>query len=637
MFKTNFLNLKYLSFSILILCLISISENLSLTNKFFWLLLVFVSIFLINLKFKFKNIVTGIYALGLLYLQFTFDRYVFSEEFFIHCLGVLLIVKYAEINTKSNELSFSLICMIISVTSLINGQDILSSVISLSIIILSVVNLYLIQQTEVMDFNIKNVLKYLGFGLSIFPIIIIFYLIFPRAEINFRLFNPSSSSLGIPDTIQLGSFEEFSNSDEKVFTLVNQNFKKEDLYFRVKIFDFMEQDKSWRPTSGLYFYNNFKKSLKITSLVKSNDTYDIILEPYKRRWIPSLDNSRPIGNTVGFSHDAYNQVYISRKPIDRKQQIRFEKYKINYELSDQIKNYYIDLPDTVSKDLVDWVNLNKTGKSNIEFLNHILDTFADGTYFYNLNPEANIGNNYADFFLKYKEGYCEYFAGTFVLLSRLANIPSRIVSGYYGGDLNTVGDFYEFKQKDTHAWAEVWLENRGWVRVDPTSVIPASNVKNSLNDVFNDERFINSSFFSSKIFKLMSYYIGYADFVWTRHLLSYDNNKRISFIEDIFNLKFSKIFIWIFAPVFIFFIFKFIFKINKSTIINLLFNFIVWKSKKEKKILNSDTHQQIIKKLKYHTQDKYKSFFNLYESFRYTDQNIELTKIFRAFMSSKQI
>ena len=135
----------------------------------------------------------------------------------------------------------------------------------------------------------------------------------------------------------------------------------------------------------------------------------------------------------------------------------------------------------------------------------------------------------------------------------------------------------------------------------------------------------------------MSYYIGYADFVWTRHLLSYDNNKRISFIEDIFNLKFSKIFIWIFAPVFIFFIFKFIFKIKKSTIINLLFNFIVWKSKKEKKILNSDTHQQIIKKLKYHTQDKYKSFFNLYENFRYADQNIELTKIFRAFMSSKQI
>jgi hypothetical protein len=133
----------------------------------------------------------------------------------------------------------------------------------------------------------------------------------------------------------------------------------------------------------------------------------------------------------------------------------------------------------------------------------------------------------------------------------------------------------------------------------------------------------------------MSYYIGYADFVWTRHLLSYDNNKRISFIEDIFNLKFSKIFIWIFTPIFIFLVLKLAFKINTKTIINFLFNFIIWKSSKEKKILNSDTHQQIIKKLKLHSQHKYRSFFNLYESFRYSDQNIELTKIFRTFISSK--
>ncbi|MDC0428227.1 transglutaminaseTgpA domain-containing protein [Candidatus Pelagibacter sp.] len=634
MSRTKILDLKYLSFSILLLCLVSISENLSLSNKIFWAALVVISLFLFNLKFNYKNILTGLYALGLLYLQFTFDRYIFSEEFFIHCLGVLLIVKYAEINTKNNELSFCLICMIISITSLINGQDILSSVIALFIIILSVVNLYLIQQKEVMDFNFKNVLKYLSFGLSIFPIIIIFYLIFPRAEINFRLFDPSGSSLGIPDTIQLGSFEEFSNSDEKVFTLVNQAFKKEDLYFRVKIFDFMEPDKSWRPTSGLYFYNQFKDSLKIKSLNKTSDTYEIILEPYKRRWIPSLNYSEPISDKINISKDFYNQTFISKKPIDRKQQIKFQKYNIKYELSDEIKNYYTDLPDTISKNLVDWVNINKKNKSNIQFLDHILNTFADGTYFYNLNPEVDVGNNYADFFLKLKEGYCEYYAGTFVLLSRLANIPSRIVSGYYGGDLNTVGDFYEFKQKDTHAWAEVWLEGRGWVRVDPTSAIPPSNVRNSLNDVFSDERIEGGPLFSSKIFKLISYYIGYADFVWTRHLLSYDNNKRISFIEEVFNLKFSKIFIWIFAPIFIFLALKLAFKINKTKIINFLFNFIIWKSRKEKKISNSDTHQQIIEKLKLHTQHKYRSFFNLYESSRYSDQNIELTKIFRTFMSS---
>ena len=89
-----------------------------------------------------------------------------------------MIVKFAELNNKDNLLSFNLISMVISIASLINGQDLLSSIISFSIIILIVINMYLIQQKEIMDFNFKNILKYLGFGLSIFPIIIIFYLIF---------------------------------------------------------------------------------------------------------------------------------------------------------------------------------------------------------------------------------------------------------------------------------------------------------------------------------------------------------------------------------------------------------------------------------------------------------------------------
>ena len=77
---------------------------------------------------------------------------------------------------KNNLLSFNLISMIIAVASLIKGQDILSTLNSFLILILLVVNMYLIQQKEILDFSLKNILKYLGFGLSIFPIIIIFYL-----------------------------------------------------------------------------------------------------------------------------------------------------------------------------------------------------------------------------------------------------------------------------------------------------------------------------------------------------------------------------------------------------------------------------------------------------------------------------
>ncbi len=635
MLKINLSNTKFLSLVILGICLLSISENVSLANKIFWVVITIGSIFINKFKFRFKSFLLSIYAVGLLYAQFIFNQYIFSEEFFINCLGVLLIVKYAELDNKNNLLSYNLICMVLSVASLISGQDILSSIISLSIIILLVINMYLIQQKEVMDFNFKNILKYLGFGFSIFPIIIIFYLIFPRAEINFRLFDPSKSSLGIPDTIRLGSFESFANSDEKVFTLINQNYKKEDLYFRVKIFDYMEEDKSWRPSSSYYLYNTYKNSIKISGFKAIEEKYQIILEPYKRKWIPVLDNSRLTDQSIKIAEDPFNQTFISLDPIDRKKQLEFQKYQINYQLGKPVIDYYTLLPQSVSNELVDWVKTNKQSRSNTEYLNHILSTFADGSYYYNLSPENNSQNSYADFFLRGKEGYCEYFAGTFVLLARLANIPSRIVSGYYGGELNTVGDFYEFRQRDTHAWAEVWFNGKGWVRVDPTSVIPSSNVRNSLNNIFNDEVNTASSIFTLKIFKNLSYYITYADFIWTRHLLSYDNNKRKSFIKDIINLQFSNIFYWIFAPIIIFIVLRLFFKINKANILTWMLNYIIWTSKKENKILNSDTHQQILKKLKSDYQRKYQSFFNLYESFRYQNKNIELTTIFRTFMSAK--
>ena len=635
MLKINLSNTKFLSLVILGICLLSISENVSFANKIFWGIITIGSIFINRFKFRFKSFLLSIYAIGLLYIQFIFNQYIFSEEFFINCLGVLLIVKYAELDNKNNLLSYNLICMVLSIASLINGQDILSSIVSLSIIILMVINMYLIQQKEVMDFNFKNILKYLGFGFSIFPIIIIFYLIFPRAEINFRLFDPSKSSLGIPDTISLGSFESFANSDEKVFTLINQNFKKEDLYFRVKIFDYMEEDKSWRPSSPIYLFNTYKNSININNLKPLDEKYEIILEPHKRKWIPTLDNSSLAKQNVKIAKDPFNQTFISLDPIDRKKQFQFQKYNVEYQIGKRLIDYYTFLPQSVSNELAEWAKTNKQSRSNTEYLNHILSTFADGSYYYNLSPENNSQNSYADFFLRGKEGYCEYFAGTFVLLARLANIPSRIVSGYYGGELNTVGDFYEFRQRDTHAWAEVWLNGKGWVRVDPTSVIPSSNVRNSLNNIFNDEDNSASSIFTLKIFKNLSYYITYADFIWTRHLLSYDNNKRKSFIKDIINLQFSNIFYWIFAPIIIFIVLRLFFKINKANILTWMFNYIIWTSKKENKILNSDTHQEVLKKLKSDYQRKYQSFFNLYESFRYQNQNIELTTIFRTFMSAK--
>jgi len=88
-------------------------------------------------------------------------------------------MKFSELKNKDNKLSFSLICLIISVASLIKGQDILSTLLSFTIVILVIINMYLIQQKELLDFNIKNVFKYLTFrtGLSFFTSLVIVLII----------------------------------------------------------------------------------------------------------------------------------------------------------------------------------------------------------------------------------------------------------------------------------------------------------------------------------------------------------------------------------------------------------------------------------------------------------------------------
>ena len=617
MFSLKLSNVKVLSFLILILCVVSIGNDISFANKIFWVFLIGVSYFLLQFKFRFKTLLVAGYGLLGIYIQLRLNQFVFSEEFFLNCLAVLLIAKYSEILTKNNQLSFSLISIVVAVASLIKGQDLISSATSLIIIILSIINMYLVQQKEVMDFNFKNILKYLGFGLSIFPFIIIFYLLFPRAEMNFRLFDPSASSLGIPDSINLGSFREFSNSEEPVFTLINKNYKKDELYFRVKIFDYMEKDKSWRPSSNIYMYNTFKNHIKINKGQNTEETYEIILEPYKGRWIPSLSNSKLITNDNTIMYNPFNQNFTSRNPIDRKKKLEFSKYKPSQELYFRLLDYYTLLPDSISNDLINWVEKNKRNKTDKEYLNTILQTFADGSYYYNLSPENLSENNYADFFLKNKEGYCEYFAGTFVLLARLANIPSRIVSGYLGGDLNDIGNFYIFKQKDTHAWAEVWFENEGWVRVDPTRFIPAENIRNTLNDLFNSNK-TSDNFISLKMLKYIGYYINYADFVWTQHLLSYDNTQRQSFIEDLINFKFSKVFLWIFTPIALFIFMRFLFLLNKTKLNQIKVNFVIWRFKKKYNLLYSDTHQEIFSKFPNKEKTKYHKLFKTFEILKYS-------------------
>ena len=101
----------------------------------------------------------------------------------------------------------------------------------------------------------------------------------------------------------------------------------------------------------------------------------------------------------------------------------------------------------------------------------VLERLRTGGYTYTLEPGVFGAHTADEFWFDRKEGFCEHIASSFVVLMRAMNIPARVVTGYQGGEANTVDGYWTVRQSDAHAWAEVWIAGNGWVRVDPTSSV----------------------------------------------------------------------------------------------------------------------------------------------------------------------
>ncbi len=115
-----------------------------------------------------------------------------------------------------------------------------------------------------------------------------------------------------------------------------------------------------------------------------------------------------------------------------------------------------------------------------EVVRMALAWFRKEPFYYTLTPGRLTGRNQVDTFLfRTRRGFCEHYASAFAVLMRAAGIPARVVTGYAGGTINPYDGWLVLRQSNAHAWDEVWLAGRGWVRVDPTTVIPANRIEAS--------------------------------------------------------------------------------------------------------------------------------------------------------------
>lgn len=161
------------------------------------------------------------------------------------------------------------------------------------------------------------------------------------------------------------------------------------------------------------------------------------------------------------------------------------------------------------------------------------------SFIYTLQPPALGRNSIDEFLFDTQRGFCEHYASSFVFLMRVAGIPARVVIGYQGGQYNEEDEYLIVRQRDAHAWAEVWIEGQGWKRVDPTAAVAPSRIEEGIGAAIPDEEasLVPGARLNTGIWRSINWVqlrIDNLSYTWHSWVLSYDNEAQAGFFKRYF-------------------------------------------------------------------------------------------------------
>jgi len=310
------------------------------------------------------------------------------------------------------------------------------------------------------------------------PLMLAMWILFPRISTPFWAIpiDTSTGTSGISDRMSPGDISKLSLSNE--------------VAFRVKFEDIVPdpRDQYWR---GLVLYKFNGRTWTgrgpspvfgaTENLFVAGDAvrYQVTMEPTRQQWVFALDIPLEWSRSEFFMGPQYQ--LAKEQPID--QRIAYEvtsypQYRIDPQMTAFARSGNIDLPSDSNPRTAELAqSMREAAGSDEEFVNAVLAKFHNEEYFYTLEPPA-LGRNPVDrFIFDTRRGFCEHYASAFAVMMRAAGIPSRIVLGYQGGELNPLGGYLIVRQADAHAWTEIWLPDRGWHRVDPTGAVAPERIE----------------------------------------------------------------------------------------------------------------------------------------------------------------
>jgi transglutaminase-like putative cysteine protease len=320
------------------------------------------------------------------------------------------------------------------------------------------------------------------------PIMLLLFLMFPRIAPLWGLPNDAGGRTGLSGSLTMGGVAELANDDSIALRVrfTDRAPPAEDLYFRGPVlseFDGRDWTRPRRqdPLQPAPLLERLGRPLR----------YEMLLEPSRLPVLPLLEltpefsTDGPAGDDFAFTLRADHQWAIDR-PLDSGLQLTAQAWTRHRHgplaptlaLRDDV-----DLPPARNPRTLVWAAelRQRPGLRDAPpraLVDAVLAHIRQGAYTYTLTPGVYESPDSIDeFWIDRQQGFCEHFAASFVVVMRALDIPARIVTGYQGADPQVVDGWHVVRQSNAHAWAEVWLEGEGWVRVDPTAAVAPDRIR----------------------------------------------------------------------------------------------------------------------------------------------------------------
>lgn len=444
-------------------------------------------------------------------------------------LTVMTSFKFLESRAHRDMLILVFLCYFLIATHFLFSQSIFTAALMLvNLVVITATLIALNQRDDAAPWRERYAISARLVALSI-PLMLILFVLVPR--VPGPLWGLTSEQrggiTGLSDSMSPGKISNLIRSNEVAFRVdFNGEVPAQSrLYWRGPIMAMF---------NGYRWYQSRRQILHRFNLqvFEPATEYTVTLEPNGERWLLALDiPTRLVANSV-MTEDFQ---LTSKKPINDLRRYSLES-RLLYQVGLDESEDYLELTRRYPEDLNPrTIALGKSLAQQYQtpqaIIDAVLGMYREQEFVYTLQPPILKGDLVDAFLFDSRRGFCEHFAGSFALLMRAAGIPSRIVAGYQGGEYNQVGNYLIVRQSDAHAWTEVWIEKRGWVRIDPTAAVSPNRIEMGLDEALPEETASFRIQNRNPVFGNLLYSWDNLQHSWNDWVLNYDEQRQMNFLR----------------------------------------------------------------------------------------------------------